>query len=315
MATNAGESWTPSSWRSLPIKQQPKYTDPEALRAAAAKLRSLPPLVARSEVDSLLKHLGECSSGQRFLLQGGDCAERFTDCTEQHIVSQMRIIVQMSLVLVYSTNTPIVRVGRIAGQYAKPRSSDTEVVDGFGEIPSFRGDNVNSFEPSGRNPDPARLVEGYFHSAATANFMRVALQDGLADLRKATQWDMGFVKNVQRRSSYQEMANKIVSSLSFIETCGLQLDPLLRSVDFFTSHEGLHLEYEDAMTSARPANPADSAALQCEVRPASPGDVHYNLGAHMLWIGDRTRQLDHAHVEYFRGIVNPAGVKVTAPSR
>jgi 3-deoxy-7-phosphoheptulonate synthase len=289
--------WTPSSWRTLPIVQQPKYAHPEELRAAAARLSALPPLVARAEVDSLLRDLADCAAGRRFLLQGGDCAERFSDCTEQHIMSQMRIVVQMSLVLVHSTSTPIIRVGRIAGQYAKPRSSDTEVVEGYGQIPSFRGDNINAFEPGGggREPSPARLVEGYFHAAATANFMRVALKDGLADLRKANQWDMGFVKNRARRSSYQAMANQIVSSLDFIETCGLQLDPLLRSVDFFTSHEGLHLEYEEAMTSARSVE--DREAGKGTHSSGHEQQVYYNLGAHMLWIGDRTRQLDHAHVE------------------
>jgi len=283
--------WSLESWRKFPAKQQPKYLDPNALEKCLVKVRQLPPLVAVNEVDQLKKALAECVNGERFLLQGGDCAERFDDCDAATIENKIKILLQMSLVVTHGARTPTVRIGRLAGQFAKPRSSDVEIIDGE-EFPSYRGDNVNGFEKAQRQPDPNRLVEGYFHSAATINYARVVIAEGLADLRHADAWDMGFVKNERRRKEYHDISTQIVKAMNFIETCGVALDPVLKSVDMFISHEGLHLAYEEAMTVK------------------APNGKYYNTGTHFLWIGDRTRQLDHAHVEYFRGIANPIGVKV-----
>lgn len=296
MSETVDSTWSPSSWRNLPVKQQPQYKDQEKLKESIAKVQQLPPLVAVHEIESLRSALAECVEGKRFLLQGGDCAERFDDCKAQTIENKIKILLQMSLVLTYGARTPTVRVARLAGQFAKPRSSDTEVIDGK-ELPSYRGDNVNGYEPKDREPDPDRIVQGYFHSAATINYARVVIAEGLADLRHAPAWDMGFVKNTTRRDQYQRIATRITDAMNFIETCGVMLDPLLKSVDMFTSHEGLHLEYEEAMTVK------------------APNGKYYNRSAHFLWIGDRTRQLDHAHIEYFRGIANPIGVKVGPSSK
>ncbi|GBG31561.1 Phospho-2-dehydro-3-deoxyheptonate aldolase 2, chloroplastic [Hondaea fermentalgiana] len=289
-------SWSPSSWRELPAKQQPKYKDEDKLKTCIAKVRDLPPLVAVHEIEALRGALAECVEGKRFLLQGGDCAEQFDDCKAQTIENKIKILLQMSLVLTYGARTPTVRVARLAGQFAKPRSKDTEMVDGV-ELPSYRGDNVNGFDPKDREPDPERIVQGYFHSAATINYARVVIAEGMADLRLAPAWDMEFVKNAARRDQYQGIATRITDAMNFIETCGVKLDPVLQSVDMFTSHEGLHLEYEEAMTVQ------------------APDGKWYNRSAHFLWIGDRTRQLDHAHIEYFRGIANPIGIKVGPSSK
>jgi len=289
--------WSPSSWRSFPVSQQPTYSDPTALKTVLEKVTKLPPLVARDEVETLRKALAECAVGKRFLIQGGDCAERFDDCDAATIERKLKILLQMSLVVIYGSRIPTVRIGRLAGQFAKPRSSDTETIEGK-TVPSYRGDNVNGHELHLRQPDPQRILDGYFHSAATINYARVAMAEGLADLRMAEAWDMGFVKNPMRRDTYSDISHKIVNALNFIETVGVEMDPVLKSVDVFTSHEGLHLEYEEAMTVQ-----------------SSKTEQYYNSSAHFLWIGDRTRQLDHAHIEYFRGIANPIGIKVGPTSK
>jgi len=291
--SQTSRTWSPSSWRGLPAAQQPSYANRDALENALAKVKALPPLVAVHETEALRAQLAECAANKktRFLLQGGDCAERFDECTARNVESKLKILLQMSLIVTHGARVPTVRIGRLAGQFAKPRSKGTELIDGI-EFPSYRGDNVNGFALEDREPDPKRLVEGYFHSAATMNYARVAIAEGLADLRHAKAWDMGFVKNEIRRREYEGLAEQITSAMNFIETCGVKLDPLLKSVDLFTSHEGLHLEYEEAMTKKH-----------------ADGNF-YNTGAHFLWIGDRTRQLDHAHLEYFRGIANPIGIKV-----
>jgi len=296
MSGNA--EWSPSSWRSLPAKQQPTYKDAAKLDVALKKVKSLPPLVATHEVDNLRKALAECVQGKRFLLQGGDCAEQFAECSSTSIENKIKILLQQSLVLTYGARMPTVRIGRMAGQFAKPRSSDIETVDGV-SLPSYRGDNVNAYEftSEGRDPDPQRLVDGYFHSAATMNYMRVVIAEGVADLRHADAWAMPFVKHQPRRSQYEHISGRIMNAMDFIATCGVQLDPVLKSVDMFQSHEALHLAYEEAMTE----RVADGR--------------YFNLGAHFLWIGDRTRQLDHAHVEYMRGISNPIGIKVGPSSK
>ncbi|CCI47685.1 hypothetical protein ABG067_003933 [Albugo candida] len=249
----------------------------------------LPALVSVNEIEKLCTHLAEVAEGKRFLLQGGDCAERFQDCQSQLIEKKLKIMIQMSLVLLWGARIPTVRIARMAGQFAKPRSNDYEVIDGE-KVPSFRGENINGFEPSERIPDPQRLLEGYFHSAATLNYGRVLLDGGLADIHNAAKWDLDFVQTSTRREEYQDMVKQIINSLEFVHLCGVDSDTL-KTIDLFISHEGLELGYEEAMT--RQIN-----------------GKYYNVGTDFLWIGDRTRQLDHAHVEYFRGIQNPIGIKV-----
>lgn len=282
-------TWRPDSWRGLPIQQQPSYDDPAAVEAALARVRAFPPLVHPGEVDHLKAQLARVACGEAFLLQGGDCAERFVDCARGPIEAKLKILLQMSLVLTWGARIPVVRVARMAGQYAKPRSRAFETIEGIGEVPTYRGDHVNGHDPSERRPDPNRLVGAYFHSAATLNYARALLDGGFADLREAEHWDLGFVREVERRAEYQDMTDRILDALDFVRVTGVQ-DPSLHSVDLWSSHEGLLLAWEEAQTAA-------------------VGERFYNLGAHFLWIGDRTRQVDGAHVEYFRGIANPIGVK------
>lgn len=288
----AKSEWTPRSWRGRPIRQQPTYEDVDAVARALATVHELPPLVAHGEVEALKAHLAKAARGEAFLLQGGDCAERFQDCRRHTIEAKLKILLQMSLVLTWGARIPVVRVARMAGQYAKPRSSDTELVGGV-EIPSYRGDHVNINEPdaASRAPDPGRLVQAYFRSAATLNYARALLDGGFADLHQPQHWDLGYVRSADNRARYQEMTARILDALDFVESTGVTGGAHFRTVELFTSHEGLLLAYEEAHTE-------------------KVGERYYNLGAHMLWIGDRTRQLDGAHVEYFRGIENPIGVKV-----
>ncbi|RHY17685.1 hypothetical protein DYB30_007055 [Aphanomyces astaci] len=253
-------------------------------------VKGLPPLVSVQEVDRLRLQLAEVAEGKRFVLQGGDCAESFSDCQSDIIEKKLRIMMQMSLVLVWGARMPTTRVARMAGQFSKPRSQATEVIDGD-EVCTFRGENVNGFHKNERTPDPNRLLEGYFHSAATLNYGRLLLDNGFADIHDAAKWELGFVQNSVRREEYSHMVEAIQDSLQFVHTCGVGADNSLKTMDLFVSHEGLGLGYEEAMT--REVN-----------------GQYYNLGTDFLWIGDRTRQLDHAHVEYFRGIANPIGVKV-----
>ncbi|KAF0756022.1 hypothetical protein AaE_004785, partial [Aphanomyces astaci] len=283
-------TWTPSSWRKFPIKHQPPYPDEKHLNDVVDKLKGLPPLVSVQEVDRLRLQLAEVAEGKRFVLQGGDCAESFSDCQSDIIEKKLRIMMQMSLVLVWGARMPTTRVARMAGQFSKPRSQATEVIDGD-EVCTFRGENVNGFHKNERTPDPNRLLEGYFHSAATLNYGRLLLDNGFADIHDAAKWELGFVQNSVRREEYSHMVEAIQDSLQFVHTCGVGADNSLKTMDLFVSHEGLGLGYEEAMT--REVN-----------------GQYYNLGTDFLWIGDRTRQLDHAHVEYFRGIANPIGVKV-----
>jgi len=282
-------SWAPDSWRVLPIHQQPKYEDPVAVDQALSLVRALPPLVHPGEVGTLRRRLAAAARGEHFLLQGGDCAERFQDCSRTAIESKLKILLQMGLVLTWGARMPVVRVGRIAGQYAKPRSSPTEMVDGV-EYPSYRGDHVNTHDLSSRAPDPNRLVSAYFHSATTLNYVRALLDGGFADLHRPQDWDLGFIRQPERRADYEEMKERIVRALEFMEAVGVQGGSTLQTVELYSSHEGLLLAYEEAQTERV--------------------DGHwYNLGAHFLWIGDRTRQIDGGHVEYFRGIANPLGIK------
>jgi len=297
----ASQPWSPTSWRGRPIQQQPTYRDPNAVDAALAKVRGLPPLVAPGEVDALRAHLAKAAHGKAFLLQGGDCAERFQDCAKDPIESKLKILMQMSLVLTFSARLPVIRVGRVAGQYAKPRSADTEIIDGV-ELLSYRGDHVHRIEatPEAREPDPDRMVEAWFRSGATLNYIRALLDGGFADLHQPHHWRLGFVRSHAHRAEYEVLVDRILDALDFVESTGVR-SSTFSTVELFSSHEGLLMAYEEAATRAVP---------RVNGHATEPVERYYNLGAHMLWIGDRTRALDGAHVEYFRGIENPIGVKV-----
>jgi 3-deoxy-7-phosphoheptulonate synthase len=286
-------NWSPGTWKSFPANQQPKYEDEKSLKSVLDTLKSYPPLVFAGEVEALKAQLTSCSRGENFILQGGDCAERFLDCNENTITAKLKILLQMSVVLCYGARKPIVRIGRIAGQYGKPRSSDTEIVDGV-EIPVYRGDNVNSFvaNSDARKPNPERLLKGYHMSSMTLNYVRALTKGGFADLHHPENWDLSFVESGSQNNRYREIVKDIQNAISFMESLGSH-DRSLDTVEFYTSHEGLLLGFEESMTRYVPEY-----------------DAYYNLGAHMLWIGDRTRQLDGAHVEYFRGVANPVGIKV-----
>lgn len=293
MTTTGREPWTPTSWRAKPIKQQPTYGNQAEYLDVLGVIRSYPPLVFVGEVENLKRQLADAAEGKRFLLQGGDCAERFQDCTPDAITSKLNILLQMSVVLCYGARQPVVRVGRIAGQYAKPRSTDMETIDGK-TLPVFRGDNINSFEndQSGRQPDPRRLLQGYHVASLTLNYVRALITGGFADLHHPENWNLAFVRKSAQRERYQQVVANIRDAVAFMESVGGVREESLGSIDFFTSHEALLLGFEEAMT-----------------RHVVHKDRYYNLGAHMLWIGDRTRELTGAHVEYCRGIGNPLGVK------
>jgi 3-deoxy-7-phosphoheptulonate synthase len=287
------QNWSPRSWRSRPIKQQPDYADAPLLDEVLADVAKLPPLVFVGEVENLKRQLGAAGRGEYFVLQGGDCAERFQDCNKEAITSKLKILLQMSVVLCYGIRKPIVRIGRIAGQYAKPRSQDTETVNGQ-EIPVYRGDIINSFESSleARQPDPRRIRQAYLLASATLNYIRALTKGGFADLHHPHNWDLTFVHKAPQRAAYERIVSNIRDAIKFMESLGSR-EERLSTVEFYTSHEGLLLPLEEALTHYVPEYGG-----------------YYNLGAHMLWIGDRTRQLDGAHVEYFRGIRNPVGLKV-----
>jgi 3-deoxy-7-phosphoheptulonate synthase len=289
------ERWTPDSWRSKPVQQMPAYPDQKALGDVEAQLATFPPLVFAGEARNLKKALARVAKGEAFLLQGGDCAESFAEHGANNIRDFFRVLLQMSVVLTYAGALPVVKVGRIAGQFAKPRSSPMEKINGV-ELPSYRGDIVNdiAFTAESRTPDPHRQLMAYRQSAATLNLLRAFASGGFANLGSVHQWMLGFLKDSQQSRRYQELADRISDALNFMRACGLNLEshPELRSTDFYTSHEALLLGYEQAFTRV------DSMT----------GDWYATSG-HMIWVGDRTRQLDHAHVEYFRGIKNPIGLK------
>ncbi|PTW60917.1 3-deoxy-D-arabinoheptulosonate-7-phosphate synthase [Breoghania corrubedonensis] len=289
------EKWTPETWRSRPIQQVPDYPDKTALEAVEAKLATYPPLVFAGEARKLKKQLAEVAEGRAFLLQGGDCAESFAEHRADNIRDFFRVFLQMAVVLTYAAASPVVKVGRIAGQFAKPRSAPMEKI-GDVELPSYRGDIVNGidFTEADRIPDPARQEMAYRQSAATLNLIRAFAQGGFANLDHVHQWMLGFVKDSPQAGRYQSIADRISEALDFMRACGVDPDsaPQLRSTDFFTSHEALLLGYEQAMT-----------------RIDSTSGDWYATSGHMVWIGDRTRQPDHAHVEFCRGIKNPIGLK------
>ena len=289
------KTWTPSSWRSLPIVQVPDYPDQEAVKSVEGRLATYPPLVFAGEARKLRAQLARVAEGDAFLLQGGDCAEAFAEHHPDNIRDFFRVFLQMAAVLTFAAASPVVKVGRIAGQFAKPRSSSTETIDGV-ELPSYRGDIINNidFSEGARVPDPENMVKAYRQSAATLNLLRAFAQGGFANLDHVHQWTMGFLKDSPQGHRYQELADRITEAIDFMRACGV--DPSqtesLRSTDFYTSHEALLLGYEEAFT-----------------RVDSTSGNHYATSGHMLWIGDRTRQIDHAHVEFFRGIENPIGLK------
>ncbi len=287
--------WTPESWREKPIRQVPTYRDENALKSVEEDLSVFPPLVFAGEARLLKKKLAEVSEGRGFLLQGGDCAESFAEFHPNNIRDTFKVLLQMAVVLTYGANRPVVKVGRLAGQFAKPRSADMETVDGV-ELPSYRGDIINGFDftEEARIPDPKRMLTAYSQAASTLNLLRAFAQGGYADLRQVHQWNMGFVASRPQGERYREMADRIHDSLAFMEACGVNSDntPEMNKTDFFTSHEALLLRYEQALT-----------------RVDSTNGEYYDTSAHMLWIGDRTRDPDEAHVEFLRGVGNPLGVK------
>ncbi|KAJ3222557.1 hypothetical protein HK099_002189 [Clydaea vesicula] len=306
--TNTSE-WNPTSWKSKSITQDVEYSDNDALNKNLTKLSSLPPLVHHLEIDKLKNQLAEVAENKRFLLQGGDCAELFEYCSQTPLENKIKVLLQMSLILVWGGRTSVVRIARMAGQYAKPRSKPTEVINGV-EYNAFRGDNVNGLPLSERKPDPHKLVEAYFHSAATVNYVRSILANGFADLHHPDNWTLDsfslqHVKSPQIRSEYQSIVDRLLDSMDFMRTIGADSpedttsNNPLNTVDMFMSHEGLLLDYETSLTK----KVSVKVNGQTEER-------FYNLGAHFIWIGDRTRQLDGAHIEYFRGVQNPIGVKV-----
>jgi len=290
----APSDWSPTGWQTRPARQQPEYPDADALARVIADLSRLPPLVTSWEVESLRQQLAEAAAGQRFLLQGGDCAESFADCTSGAIADKLKILLQMSLVLVHGGRKRVIRVGRFAGQYAKPRSDDREVKDGV-SLPSYRGDLINHapFTLEARTPDPELLLRGYERAALTVNFIRALIDGGFADLHHPEYWDLDFVRHAPLAAEYQRMVEAIGDSLRFMETVAGQQIGTMSRVDFFTSHEALHLLYEQAQTRRVPHRTG-----------------WYNLATHFPWIGVRTADPGGAHVEFMRGIANPVAVKV-----
>jgi 3-deoxy-7-phosphoheptulonate synthase len=286
--------WSPTSWQVKPAKQQPIYPDAKALRAILDQLSRLPPLVTSWEIERLKQQLGEAARGERFLLQGGDCSETFAECEPGAITRKLKILLQMSLVLAQGARKRIIRVGRFAGQYAKPRSSDTETRDNQA-LPCYRGDMVNgpAFSAPDRTPDPNRLLRAYERSALTLNFIRALVDGGFADLHHPEYWDLGFASKSPMAAEYRVLMNSLLDSLRFVETLTAGKLSDIERVDFYTSHEALVLPYEQALTRQVPRRQG-----------------WYNLATHFPWVGDRTRSLEGAHVEYLRGISNPVAVKV-----
>jgi 3-deoxy-7-phosphoheptulonate synthase len=288
--------WNRDSWRSKPIVQVPEYPDAAALAGVEKQLRGYPPLVFAGEARRLKTNLAKVAEGKAFLLQGGDCAESFAEFHPDNIRDTFRVLLQMAVVLTFGGALPIVKVGRLAGQFAKPRSAPDETIDGV-TLPSYRGDNINGMEftKEARVPDPQRMVQSYNQSAATLNLLRAFAQGGYADLHKVHQWTLGAMADTPAAATYKKFADRIQETLEFMEACGLtgETVPQIRETDFYTSHEALLLPYEEALTRI------DSTTGQW-----------YACSAHMLWLGERTRQIDHAHIEFLRGVQNPLGVKI-----
>jgi 3-deoxy-7-phosphoheptulonate synthase len=296
MRSTDSTSWHPASWQSRKALQQPTYDDVASVNRVVAELARLPPIVVSWEIENLRERLAVAQRGEGFLLQGGDCAESFAECESDRIAKQLKVLLQMSLVLLSGMKRPVIRVGRMAGQYAKPRSADLETRNGV-TLPAYRGDLVNrpEFTPEARRADPELLLRGYERAALTLNFVRALVDGGFADLHHPEYWDLGFMRHAELREGYERIVRSIGDALDFFESLtGKEVHDATR-VDFFSSHEGLHLLYEQAQT-----------------RFIARQNRWYNLSTHMPWIGMRTAQIDGAHVEYFRGISNPIGVKIGA---
>lgn len=289
-------AWAKNSWRDFPIKQQPIYKDKNSLKTVEDELARRTPLVQPSEIRDLNKALAKVAEGKAFLLQGGDCAESFAEFSDANLKSYFRVILQMTVALMYGAGKPVVKVGRIAGQFAKPRSTDTELIDGL-ELPSYRGDMVNGidFTTQAREPDPQRLLKAYEQSASTLNYLRSLATGGYASLCNVNKWNQEFATESSQGKLFKDLVERINESLSFMEAFGLDLEKTgeINEAEFFTSHEALLLNYEEALT-----------------RQDEDSSEFYDCSAHMLWIGDRTRNLEEAHIEYMRGIANPLGMKV-----
>jgi 3-deoxy-7-phosphoheptulonate synthase len=296
IATPQQLDWHPASWQTKVASQQPLYPDANAVAAVIARLSTLPPLVVSWEVEALQQQIARAQRGEAFLLQGGDCAENFDDCNSDQIARKLKILLQVSVVLLHSLKKPVIRVGRMAGQYAKPRSANDETRDGR-TLPSYRGDlvNRNGFTLADRTPDPELMLVGYQRAALTLNFVRALAEGGFADLHHPEYWDIGFAHSTPFEKAYRQIVKSITDSMDFFEFISGQPVHRTRRIDFFTSHEGLHLLYEQAQT-----------------RFIERRGRWYNLSTHYPWIGMRTAQLDGAHIEYFRGIANPIAVKVGA---
>lgn len=279
-------------WRDLPAKQQPPWPDSEEIRTAAAQLATLPPLVFAGEVDTLRERLATAASGRAFVLQGGDCAETFAGATADHIRNRIKTVLQMAVVLTYGASLPVIKMGRMAGQFAKPRSSDTETRDGV-TLPAYRGDSVNGYDftPASRTPNPARLIQGYHTAAATLNLIRAFTQGGFADLRHVHQWNKGFTSN-PANARYEQLAAEIDRAIRFMTACGADFEELKRT-EFYTAHEALLFDYERPMT-------------RIDSRTGKP----YNTSSHFQWMGERTRDLEGAHIDFLARIRNPIGVKI-----
>ncbi len=294
--TQSASNVLPSSWRNFPIKQQPEYPDAAHLERVEQQLAALPPLVFAQEIRDLKQNLAQVAAGKGFLLQGGDCAETFAEFSANKIRDTFKVLLQMAIVLTFAGRRPVTKIARTAGQFAKPRSADYEEIDGV-SLPSFRGDIIHAADPSpeARVPNPERMLQAYHQSASTLNLLRAFAQGGLADLHQVHRWNMSFVEASPVKERYLKMSKRIEDALAFMEVCGITSEtaPSIRETQLFTSHEALLLNYEQALSRI------DSFTGKC-----------YNCSAHFVWIGERTRQLDHAHVEFFKHIENPVGVKI-----
>jgi len=290
------KNWKPDSWKTKSAKHLPNYKNAANLKIVTDKLSGYPPLVFAGESRNLLKELGDVANGKAFLLQGGDCAESFADFNPNNIRDSFKVILQMAVVLTFGASCPVVKVGRIAGQFAKPRSQDTEILDNI-ELESYKGDIINGidFNEKSRTADPERLIQAYNQSAASLNLLRAFAQGGYANLKQIHQWNLTFAEDNQYKKKFEDMANRIDECISFMEACGINDQNVrqMNETDFYTSHEALLLPYEEALT-----------------RVDSTSGKWYDVSAHMLWVGDRTRQLDGAHIEFIKGIENPIGLKV-----
>ncbi len=287
-------AWSPESWKSKPIQQQPVYPDLAHLQRVEQTLAGYPPLVFAGEARELRRQFAEVTQGRAFLLQGGDCAESFAEFSTLKIRDTFKVLLQMAIVMTFAAGCPVVKVGRMAGQFAKPRSANDETIDGV-TLPAYRGDIVNGigFDEKSRVPDPERLLQAYHQATASLNLLRAFAQGGFADLHQVHQWNLDFIANSALGEKYSQLANRIDETLAFMRACGMDSAAQVRETNFFTAHEALLLNYEQAF-----------------VRKDSLTGGWYDCSAHMLWIGDRTRQLDGAHVEFLRGVGNPIGVKV-----